>query len=224
MSNSKLAQMAREREADRAAGRPERGLFTGRGRSGAGGDVSSPRSKRLSPPDDDIEDDDFDDDELTDEDFNDDADDDVRSGFFSSSRRRVRDERGPRVGAKRSVLAAIRHIPAYLKLLFGLMRDGRVSRLDRFMVLAAVAYIVSPLDFVPDLIPFLGQVDDVFLVVMALQRLIDNAGRRVILDHWDGDPREVSEVNLTGLVSAAAFFLPSGIKRRLRRVSGRSKR
>ena len=206
MSNSKLAQMAREREADRAAGRPQRGLFSGRGRSASASDAPAPRSKRVPPPEDAFDDDDFDDE----------LDDDERELD-------ARDV-GPRVGAKRSVLGAIRHIPSYLKLLFGLMRDGRVSRLDRFMVLAAVAYIVSPLDFVPDLIPFLGQVDDVFLVVMALQRLIDNAGRRVILDHWDGDPREVSDVNLTGLVSAAAFFLPSGIKRRLRRVSGRGRR
>jgi uncharacterized membrane protein YkvA (DUF1232 family) len=84
------------------------------------------------------------------------------------------------------------------------------------LVLAAALYMVSPLDFIPDLIPLFGQTDDIFLVVMALQRLIDNAGRRVLLDHWDGDPRDLSDVSLTSLVSAAGFFLPPAIRKRLR--------
>jgi uncharacterized membrane protein YkvA (DUF1232 family) len=124
--------------------------------------------------------------------------------------------RRPRTGAKRSVLRAIRQIPAYIRLMLGLMTDARVSKIDRFMVLAAIGYVISPFDFVPDFLPFLGQVDDIFLVTTALQRLVDRAGRRVVLDHWSGDPHEVSDVNLTSIVSAAAFFLPGGIRRRLR--------
>ena len=149
------------------------------------------------------------------DDFNDEADD---------ARDAERDEElGPRTGAKRSVLGAIRQIPDYVRLMLGLMRDSRVSRFDRVLVLAAVAYVVSPLDFIPDVIPFLGQVDDVFLIVIALQRLVENAGRRVIADHWRGDPDEVSEVNLVGLISAAGFFLPNGIRRKLRRMAGRKR-
>jgi uncharacterized membrane protein YkvA (DUF1232 family) len=69
----------------------------------------------------------------------------------------------PRTGAKRTVLGTVRQLPSYLRLLGGLMFDGRVSLVDRLMVVGAFAYIVSPLDFIPDVIPFLGQVDDVFL-------------------------------------------------------------
>lgn len=127
----------------------------------------------------------------------------------------------PRTGAKRTLMSAIRSIPSYLRLMLGLMGDGRVSRIDRFFVLAAAAYMISPLDFIPDLIPFFGEADDVFLVVLALQRLIDNTGRAVLLDHWRGDPEDLSDVNLTGLVSAAGFFLPPGIRKRLRRMASR---
>lgn len=125
----------------------------------------------------------------------------------------------PRTGLKRSVLRAIRQIPSYLRLLFGLFRDGRVSRLDRLLVLGALAYIVSPIDFVPDLIPFFGEVDDLFLLVLALQRLVDNAGRRVVLDHWRGEPDDLDDLNLSRLLSAASFFLPPAIRRRLRRMA-----
>ncbi len=124
----------------------------------------------------------------------------------------------PRVGQKRTVLGAIQQLPAYLKLLGRLLFDRRVSKLDKALVLGAIAYIVSPLDFIPDLLPFLGQVDDLFLLLIALQRLIGNAGRRVLLDHWTGDPRELDDPNLLRVLSAAAFFLPGPLKRRLGRL------
>ena len=73
----------------------------------------------------------------------------------------------PRTGAKRTVVRAIRQIPSYIRLLFGLMRDGRVSRMDRLMVVGAIAYMISPLDFIPDFIPVLGYVDDVAVVALA---------------------------------------------------------
>ncbi len=125
----------------------------------------------------------------------------------------------PRTGAKRTVLHAIRQIPAYLRLLVGLIRDSRVSRFDKFLVLAAAAYIVSPLDFIPDVIPFFGEVDDIFLLMLALQRLVEHTGRRVLADHWHGDPHELSDLNLAGMVSAAGFFLPPALRRRLRRMA-----
>ncbi len=124
----------------------------------------------------------------------------------------------PRTGAKRTVAGAIRHIPSYIRLLFGLMRDSRVSRLDRLLVVGALAYLISPLDFVPDVIPFFGQVDDVFLVMLAVQRLMDQAGRRVLLDHWRGPIEEISRLNVTRVVGAASFFLPPHLRRRLRKM------
>jgi len=124
----------------------------------------------------------------------------------------------PRTGAKRTVLDTIRQIPAYLRLLVGLLTDSRVSIVDKLLVAAAIAYIVAPIDFIPDVIPFLGEVDDVFLLVAALQRLVSNSGRRVLLDHWSGARSELTDLNLQRVLEAAAFFLPIGIQRRLRRV------
>lgn len=136
-------------------------------------------------------------------------------------RRRPADgPRGPRRGMKRSLMHVITQIPAYLRLLVGLISDRRVSRVDRLLVIAAIAYIVSPFDFVPDLIPFLGQVDDVFLLMTALQRMVERAGGRVLRDHWRGDPRELDTLNVAGVAAAAGFFLPPRIQRRLRRMAG----
>lgn len=127
----------------------------------------------------------------------------------------------PRTGAKRTVLHYIRQLPQYLRLLTGLITDRRVSMVDKLLVAGAIGYIVMPIDLIPDFIPFFGEIDDVFLLVLALQRLISNAGRVVVLDHWTGDPRDVSDLNLRGALMAAAFFLPKRIRRRLR-VIGRA--
>jgi len=130
-----------------------------------------------------------------------------------------KDVRRPRTGAKRTVLDVIRQIPAYLRLLGGLLTDRRVSIVDKLLVAAAIAYIVMPIDFIPDYLPFLGEVDDVFLLVTALQRLVSNAGRRVLFDHWSGSRAELSDLNLQRVLQSAAFFLPIGIQRKLRRVA-----
>jgi uncharacterized membrane protein YkvA (DUF1232 family) len=124
----------------------------------------------------------------------------------------------PRVGAKRTLVDVIKQIPAYLRLLGGLLTDRRVSGLDKLLVIAAIAYIVSPMDLLPDFVPFLGEVDDVFLLVLALQRLIANAGRRVVADYWMGSIADLSTPNLRRVLLAATFFLPRRMRRRLRAI------
>ena len=129
--------------------------------------------------------------------------------------------KAPRTGAKSTVMGYIADLPKFLRLLWGLVTDPRVAVLDKLLVAGAIAYIVTPLDFIPDFIPFLGEVDDVYLLVMSLQRLMVNAGRSVLLSHWTGDPAELRTLNLRKALMAAAFFLPRRVRRRLR-VMGRA--
>lgn len=124
----------------------------------------------------------------------------------------------PRTGAKKTVMGYIGELPRFLRLLWGLISDPRVALLDKLLVAGAVAYIVSPVDLVPDFIPFLGEVDDVYLLVLSLRRLMENAGRAVMLSHWTGDPADLRDLNLRKALMAAAFFLPRRVRRRLRVV------
>lgn len=105
-------------------------------------------------------------------------------------------------------------------MLVGLFADRRVPGVDKLLVAGAVAYILMPIDLVPDFIPFIGQVDDIYLLMMTVQRLISNAGRRVLADHWHGKLEDLSPASLRRVVMAASFFLPRRMRRRLR-VIGR---
>lgn len=124
----------------------------------------------------------------------------------------------PRTGAKRTVMGTVREIPNFLRLLYGLLTDSRVSNIDKLVVAGAIAYILMPLDLIPDFIPFIGEVDDVFLMILAIQRLISNAGRTVVADHWMGDASELASLNLERVLAACAFFLPRRMRRRLRTI------
>jgi uncharacterized membrane protein YkvA (DUF1232 family) len=130
-----------------------------------------------------------------------------------------RKPKGPEVrggephGARDVVMALIRDIPSFVKLLWRLARDPRVSVVDKGIVVATLGYVVMPLDFIPDFIPFLGQVDDVYLVMLALDRLLANAGMDVLLDHWDGEVSGLERA-ISGLEKASSF-LPEPIRRLL---------
>lgn len=127
-----------------------------------------------------------------------------------------RPHRPPR---EHSILDHIRQLPAYGRLVAGLLGDERVSFTDKALVAAAIAYIASPFDFT-SAIPIVGEIDDLFIVLLALQHLVANAGADVVLDHWHGDLEELEHLDLRRALVAAAFFLPKRLRRRLR-VIGR---
>ncbi len=67
----------------------------------------------------------------------------------------------------------IRHMPSYAKLAWALARDPRLSRARRAAVLAGAAYVISPIDLIPGIIPVVGQLDDV-LIALGVIRLALN--------------------------------------------------
>lgn len=79
-------------------------------------------------------------------------------------------------------------IPNFLKLAKGLMTDERVPFKRKLLLAALVAYLVSPFDFIPDMIPGLGQMDDILVVVLVLHGLLSSVDEAVVLEHWHGNP------------------------------------
>lgn len=142
-----------------------------------------------------------------------------RAAAAAERAERVTEHSQPRTGFKRTIVGTIRQFPNYLRLLGGLITDRRVSRVDKLLVAGAIAYILMPLDLLPDVVPFLGQVDDIYLLMLALERLIANAGAAVVASHWHGPVSALNRQNLQGVLVAASFFLPRHMRRRLRKMA-----
>ena len=77
-------------------------------------------------------------------------------------------------------------LPDVARLLWRVARDRRVPWHAKAVAGGAVAYVVSPIDVVPDFLPVVGQLDDLVLVGKALQYLFHHTGYDLLRELWDG--------------------------------------
>ncbi|HJP71923.1 MAG TPA: DUF1232 domain-containing protein [Candidatus Limnocylindria bacterium] len=74
-------------------------------------------------------------------------------------------------------------LPTYARVVWGIMRDPRTPIGLKGMLAAALAYVVFPIDLVPDAIPILGQADDLTVLLLVLDLFIQNAPPEVRAEH-----------------------------------------
>lgn len=102
-------------------------------------------------------------------------------------------------------------IPDFLMLLLRIARDGRLPKRHRVLAGAALAYLTSPLDFIPDwLFGPAGLVDDLTVTLFVLRQVITELPESVVLEHWSGDPRLIPLVRR--VVDSSDRWLRSGIR------------
>ena len=78
-------------------------------------------------------------------------------------------------------------IPDVIVLLWRLFRDKRVKIKIKLMVAGIAAYLASPIDILPDYIPFIGNVDDIAIAFFGLNAIINEVPEEVILENWQGE-------------------------------------
>ena len=108
--------------------------------------------------------------------------------------------------------------PDLFHLLCKLVLDKEVMIADKAKLAGAIAYYVSPLDFIPELIlgP-VGFVDDIAIAAYVLNSLVNKSDPEIVRRHWAGE-EEVLEV-IKRILTQADRMVGSGlwgkIKRRL---------
>ena len=75
------------------------------------------------------------------------------------------------------------HLPNFIKLYWRLLTDRRVPLLPKVILVAGIAYLIVPTDFLPDVFLPLGLLDDVAVLVLAARGFMALCPRRIVAEH-----------------------------------------
>lgn len=81
------------------------------------------------------------------------------------------------------LLPVLRRVPAYSRLAWALVRDRRIRRRDRIVLIGGLGYLLSPIDLIPGFIPVLGQLDDLAVALWTLRRTLQSCPPEVAAAH-----------------------------------------
>jgi uncharacterized membrane protein YkvA (DUF1232 family) len=98
---------------------------------------------------------------------------------------------------------AARLVPDVARLVPRLTRDRTLATGVRVRLWLLLAYLVSPIDLVPDMIPVIGWADDVILVLLVLRSVVRRAGPAALERHWPGSPAGLAALRRMAGVTAA---------------------
>ena len=82
--------------------------------------------------------------------------------------------------------ALLKALPDIARLIGRLITDPRLPRSAKIALVAAAVYLASPVDLLPDFIPFLGYLDDVALAAIVLDGILNYVDRALVLRYWPG--------------------------------------
>ncbi len=106
-------------------------------------------------------------------------------------------------------------LPDLVHLMIKLFTDRKVPAHVKGYLLVAFAYLVSPIDIIPDFIPVAGFIDDLLVVVVVLNKIINSANRELrdtIETHWAGDDDVFEKVKeIVGVMNDLSSKLPKAI-------------
>jgi uncharacterized membrane protein YkvA (DUF1232 family) len=83
---------------------------------------------------------------------------------------------------------ALRLLPDLVRLIRRLAADRTLAIGIRVRLMLLLAYLLSPIDLVPDFIPVIGYADDAVIVALVLRSVIKRAGAGAVGKHWPGSP------------------------------------
>ena len=102
----------------------------------------------------------------------------------------------------------------FARLLFELMMDARVDRKVKFFAGAVLAYIISPVDFIPEIFTgIFGYADDFVLSAFALNIILNWVDPEIVKEHWRGQGDLLATVQK--VMQNAELLVPEGILKKI---------
>jgi uncharacterized membrane protein YkvA (DUF1232 family) len=121
---------------------------------------------------------------------------------YSNLRQKV-EEKVPDKYEKLAEYALI--IPDIVVLFYRLFRDKRIGIKNKLLIGGITAYLASPIDILPDFIPFIGKIDDIAIAFFGLNTIINEVPENIILENWQG------EENIIFMVKEAVRYISQAV-------------
>ena len=135
--------------------------------------------------------------------------------FYGKLRKKLQKFATDKGGEKAGVFAEyLLTLPDFFILLCKLAIDKRVSSKQKLLVGGIIAYVISPIDIIPDFIPFIGYIDDLVLVVYGLNVILNEVDKQVLVDNWSGE-EDILKL-LQKITYVAENFLDKNILRKIK--------
>ena len=96
--------------------------------------------------------------------------------------------------------------------------DQRIPERDKKILTALLVLIISPIDFIPDWIPILGQLDDVFMGALILDYFFTVLDTSILLSHWPWGMKSFAP--LKRVARTIGYLAPRFLKRHLWKYTG----
>ena len=109
--------------------------------------------------------------------------------------------------------ALIRALPDVARMIRRLVKDPGIPTPAKIALGAALVYLASPIDLIPDFIPLLGYLDDVLLAAIIVDGVLNYIDRAVLLRYWPGSPESLDKI--ARVARALAAWVPRRIKQRI---------
>jgi len=107
----------------------------------------------------------------------------------------------------------LRALPDLGRLLVRLVADPILPRGAKVALAAALVYLASPFDLIPDFIPLVGYLDDVLVAALVVDGILNWVDRGLILKYWPGTPDTLERV--ARVARLLAVWVPRRLKARI---------
>jgi uncharacterized membrane protein YkvA (DUF1232 family) len=131
------------------------------------------------------------------------------------------DERHGGLGMRRALkwlafLPVASRAPSYTRLLWELVRDGRTPATRKAMLAGALGYLLVGRDLIPDEIPVLGGLDDLVVVVLAVDLFLEGVPADLL--HEKLDLLGIDRASYERDMAQVRRLTPGPVRRVLKRI------
>ncbi|MCK4357672.1 MAG: DUF1232 domain-containing protein [Candidatus Cloacimonetes bacterium] len=94
----------------------------------------------------------------------------------------------------KNVVEYIFLIPDFFVLLWRLMLEKNIPKEKKLFIAAIIAYVLLPIDFIPDFIPVIGFMDDLVLIAIGLDTIFVRTDKKILQKHWSGEGEVLEKI------------------------------